>query len=217
MKRLIISFLLVFCFFWASINFAADKIIELPKPVMNDNFSLDKALMERRSVRDYTAQQLSVQQISQLLWAADGISEPKRKLRTAPSAHAAYPLNLYLVKHDGVWQYDALTHSVKELIDGDMRKHLQKACMGQKQVAKAPGVIVITMQNDKISNKMGQDDGKRVALLEAGHVAQNLLLEATALGLVGVPMTGFNDQEVRAVLTIPEGQATIYIIPVGYK
>jgi SagB-type dehydrogenase family enzyme len=217
MKLLINSFLFIFCFFWTIIGFAANEVINLPKPEINATFSLDKALQERRSVRDYTSQELSQQQISQLLWAGDGISNQKKKLRTAPSAWETYPLNLYLVKADGVWQYDTLTHSIRKLANGDMRQQLKKACMEQKQITKAQDIIVITMQNNKLSNKMGIDNSKRFALLEAGCVTQNILLEATALGLAGVPMTGFVDQEVRSALTIPEGQEAVFVIPVGYK
>lgn len=216
MKRFLMFFLLVLCLTLGSLSFAESSVINLPKPIINGNFSLDKALKERRSIRDYTSQQLSLQQISQLFWAADGISDSKKKFRTAPSAWATYPLNLYLVNADGVWQYNVEEHSLKKIASGDRRQQLRKACLGQKQITKAPILIVITMLKNKIPNKMGLN-GKRFSLLEAGHIAQNILLESVSLGLVSGPMTGFVDQDVRSSLAIPNDQEAVYVIPVGYK
>jgi SagB-type dehydrogenase family enzyme len=232
MKRLVQCWLFVLCTFFISEIFAAGVgaatsavkpatvnelvSVNLPKREINKAFALDQALQERRSVRDYVVTPLSMQQFSQLLWAADGISDAKEKHRTAPSAWATYPLNLYLVKQDGVWQYDVANHALKNITTGDLRKQLKDVCYGQKQVGGAPASLVITMQYNKISSDMGKENGRRFAILEAGHVAQNFSLEAVSLGLVTVPMTGFKGKEVQELLKIPDGQEVIYIIPVGY-
>jgi len=189
--------------------------INLPKAQINKTIYLDQAIQQRRSVRSFKDKQLTLTQISQLLWAADGVTESNKGYRSAPSAGAVYPLTLYVAKEDGVWCYYPNQHSIKLVIDGDLRAKLAKASLGQSSIKNAPLSILITANYQNITAKYGER-GIVYSHIETGHIAQNLALEAIALGLASVPIGAFDDEKVEDLLKLPIDEDVLYIIPVGY-
>lgn len=189
--------------------------VALPAPQTEGEVSVEEALARRRSVRRFGSRDLTPEQISQLAWAAQGITEPTRGLRTAPSAGATYPLELYLVKGDGVYHYVPQGHKLRQLSGEDKRADLAAAALGQAWVRQAAVNFVIAAVYQRTSTRYGER-AERYVHMEAGHVAQNLHLEAVALGLGSVPIGAFRDQSVSKVLELPSEQAPIYIIPVGH-
>lgn len=151
----------------------------------------------------------------QILWAAQGVTEINMGLRTAPSAVALYPLELFVVKGDGLFNYIPEGHKLKKLSSSDLRSELMKASLFQKSISEAPVDIVITAIYERTTVKYG-DRGIRYVHMEAGHACQNILLEATALGLVTVSIGAFSDTDVQKVLNLPEDCVPLYIIPVVY-
>ena len=192
-----------------------NKIISLPEPDTSVGMPLNKAISERRSERHYIQKSLSRKQVGQLLWAAQGITDASRGFRAAPSAGALYPIEIYAVSVEGIDRYVPEGHKIERLSDRDKRKALAKAALGQSGVVQAPLDIVITAVYDRITPKYGKR-GIRYAAIEAGHIAQNVHLEAVSMGLGSVPIGAFSDREVAKVLSLPEGEEPLYIIPIGY-
>ena len=188
--------------------------INLPAPSSAGKMSLEEALQSRRSIRRYSDQPLSEQEISQLLWAAQGVTSPQG-YRTAPSAGALYPLELYAVTQSGVYHYDPARHTLGFVQEGDARRKLYEAALKQDPVLKAPLVIVITAVYERTEIKYGEERGPRYVHLEAGHAAQNLLLQAVTLGLGAVPIGAFYDDRVQGALDLPADHMPLYLIPVG--
>mgnify|MGYP001084002701 CR=1 FL=1 len=194
-------------------------VIKLPEPDHHGEVSVEEALLERRSIRDYTGESLTMGEVSQLLWASQGITDP-RGLRTAPSAGALYPLEVYVVVGDvvnlgkGVYMYDPAEHALIKVLDGDARKELAGAALGQEYVEEGAIDVVFTAVYERTTKKYG-DRGIRYVHMEAGHAAQNLYLQAAALGLGTVTIGAFDDGDVRKVLNIPPGESPLYIMPVG--
>lgn len=176
---------------------------------------LDDALRRRRSVRAFSTQPLSLEDLGRLCWAAQGITDPALGLRTAPSAGALYPLELYVVLSSGVFHYEPQGHRLKRLDDTDQRGTLARAALGQDAVRLAGADIVVTAVVSRTRAKYG-DRAERYAHLEAGHAAQNVLLEATALGLGSVPIGAFDDQAVRRAIGASADETPLYILAVGH-
>ncbi|CAL7960173.1 Nitroreductase domain-containing protein [Gammaproteobacteria bacterium] len=191
-----------------------NMITPLPKPTINKAFSLDEAIEQRRSVRSFSNKALTQEQISQLLWAAQGITDKKRALRAAPSAGALYPLQLYVVKNDGMWIYLPQEHSLRNIVDRDLRAELANCCLHQSAVKQASLNIVIIADYSVIAKKYG-DRAIRYTHFETGHVAQNILLEATSLGLSAVPIGAIEDAAIQKLLSLPSSQTALYVISVG--
>lgn len=197
--------------------------LDLPKPILIGDVSLEEALYARRSKREFVSKSIHITQLSQILWAAQGITETTWGLRTAPSAGGTYPLDLIVVIGDGgvqnleagVFRYEASRHRLTRLASGDYRKELARASLSQPWVEKAPIVIVILATYERTTGRYGER-GYRYVHLEAGHAAQNLLLEVTAQGLGAVPVGAFGDDEVKRVLQIKSDAIPLYVIPVGY-
>ncbi len=185
----------------------------LPQPERRGRLSLEEAIAARRSVREFGRAQLTMRQVSQLLWAAQGITGPRGQ-RTAPSAGALYPLELYVVLPSGLFHYDPAHHRLERRSGADLRPALEQAALGQPSVTGAPAVFVFAAVEERTRVKYHERTDRYVAM-EAGHAAQNLLLEAVALGLGGVPMGAFDDAQVARVLGLPAGQGPLYLIPVG--
>ncbi len=185
----------------------------LPAPEETGPRSLEEGLAERRSVRTYADRALSEAEIGQLLWAAQGLSDPSGK-RTAPSAGATYPLEVHLATAGGLAHYDPEAHSLERLGTGDLRGALADAALGQESVAEAPVVIVLSGIVERTEGRYGER-AERYVVLEAGHAAQNVLLQAVALDLASVPIGAFDDDEVRAVLGLDERHTPLYLLPVG--
>lgn len=214
-------FILVFLFLGSIFNTARGsedmktKTIKLPEPALKSTFSVEQAIKDRRSVRNYSDRPISTEQISQLLWAAQGITD-ERGLRAAPSAGAIYPLEVYIIKKDGLFHYNAHGHSLDVILDEDLRSKLALASWGQSSVAQASVNFVICAVYNRIKPKY-KDRAVRYTNIEAGHAAQNIHLQAVALGLGSVPIGAFEDSAVAALLGVSEEETPIYIIPVGYK
>ncbi len=194
--------------------------LELPEPRLDGDVSLEASIRERRSVRDYSGRPLSVADVGQLLWAAQGITS-RDGGRAAPSAGALYPLELYLVAGDieslpaGLYRYQPRGHRLQQRADGDLRSALGQAALGQSWVRRAPAVLVITAVYKRSERKYGQR-ARRYTRIETGHVAQNVYLQAVALGLGTVIVGAFDDAEVRQVLDLPGDHAPLALMPVGH-
>ncbi len=196
------------------------EIVELPKPRLDGDMSVERALELRRSVREYSDESLSLDEVSQLLWAAQGITEPARGYRTAPSAGATYPLEVYAVVGEvqglepGLYRYSPGDNELIGKIEGDFRRELQGAALGQRMVGDAPLVILFTAVYERTTARYGQR-GERYVHMEAGHAAQNIYLQVVSLNLVTVVVGAFNEVEVKDVLHLPQEEEPLYIIPVG--
>lgn len=191
--------------------------IKLPPPQKSSKISLEEALAKRRSTRKFDSKELTMEEIGQLLWAADGLNADAkvRTNRTAPSAGAIYPMELYAVTKEGVYHYALESHSLKLIKKGEQRTALAKASLGQKCVETAPLNIIITGNIEKCAHKY-KERATRYVDIEAGHIAQNIHLQTVALTLGSVPVGAFDDDEVKKVLQIPEPEIPLYIIPVGH-
>ncbi len=191
--------------------------IKLPSPFFSSRTSIEEALKNRRSIRAYKNLSLTLQEVAQLLWAAQGITD-NNGFRTAPSAGALYPLEIYLVAGNietlssGIYHYVAANHSLEKIKDGDLRIMLTKAAIGQGSVKSAAADIVITAVFSRTIQKYGEM-GKRFVFMEAGHVAQNIYLQSVSLNLGTVSIGAFNGNDVKDVLDIKE--EPLYIMPIG--
>ena len=190
------------------------ETIKLPKPNLKSDVSLEETIAKRRSVRSYSAAELTLAQVGQLLWASQGITDP-RGLRAAPSAGACYPLEVYLVKGDGFYRYVPEGHRLEKISNLDLRKRLRRAALGQRFVEEAPACIVICAVYERVTSRYGKR-GIRYTDIEVGHAAENVHLEAVALGLSSCPVGAFDDKAVSEVLNLRGREKPVYIIPVGY-
>ena len=188
--------------------------IALPAPRLEGDASLEETIAGRRSVREFTDEPLSLEEISQLLWAAQGITDP-RGLRSAPSAGALYPLELYLAVAEGVYYYQPPAHALHVVWKEDRRRALWEAGLRQGALGEAPAIFVVTAVYERTEVKYGER-AERYVQLEAGHAAQNILLQAVALELGAVPIGAFYDDQVQAALHLPADHNPLYLIPVGH-
>lgn len=195
--------------------------IPLPEPMLEGEVSLEETLAARRSIRDYTGDALHLEEVSQLLWAAQGITSDWGG-RTAPSAGALYPLEVYLVAGEveglasGVYKYDPEEHELSVVREGDVREELARVALGQGPVREAAIDIVIAAVYERTVRKYG-DRAERYVHMEAGHAGQNVYLQATALGLGTVTIGAFQDVRVQEVMGMADDEAPLYIIPVSRK
>ena len=200
-------------------SMAAPGTIELPPPQHKGPVSLQAVLQARRSVRSYTRAPLTLEEVAQLAWSAQGVTD-RQGFRTAPSAGALYPLELYLVAgrvsglEPGLYRYLPQYHTLQPLSRDELQGKLALAAYNQGALRKAAAVFVITGIRQRSARKYGQRAGRYV-YIEAGHAGQNLLLQATALGLVGVVIGAFMDNVVKGVLGLAEGEEAISLLAVG--
>ncbi len=193
--------------------------IKLPAPNLHGTVSLEDSLVRRRSVRDYSQEPLNLGELSQLLWAAQGITGDWGA-RTAPSAGALYPLEVYALVGNvqglaaGIYHYIPNDHDIVLTTPGDMRLQLAGAALGQTSVKSAAVDLVFTAVYPRITRKYGER-GIRYTHMEIGHAAQNVCLQAAAMGLGTVPIGAFDDIKVGTLLKLPKDEAPLYIIPVG--
>jgi SagB-type dehydrogenase family enzyme len=193
----------------------ADRVEPLPAPDRKGTRPLETLLQARLSVREFKRDTLAARELGQLLWAACGVTQTTDWAhRTVPSAGALYPLELYLLTSRGIAHYDPFEHSLRWFKVGDQRPALAKAALRQSCVREAPAVFIIAAAPDRTTRKYGER-GLHYVDMETGLVCQNLLLEATALGLGGVPVGAFHDDDVAAVLGLPAGQVPRLIVPIG--
>ncbi len=188
-------------------------VVELPAPT-DSSISLEASLRRRRSVRDFAAEHLTMAEIGQLFWAAQGVTAEWGG-RTAPSAGALYPLELLAVTPGGVVHYLPDGHRAESTSDRDLRSDLMAAALGQEPVGRAPLVVVVVAVPERTASTYG-DRSDRYVDMEAGHAAQNLLLQAVALDLVAVPVGAFDDDAVAGILALPPGHEAKYLLAVGH-
>jgi SagB-type dehydrogenase family enzyme len=180
---------------------------------------VETALLRRRSVRSYRRTAMSMAEVSQLLWAAQGITDDQG-MRTAPSAGALYPLETYLVAgrvaelEQGIYRYGPRRHELRLRVDGDRRARLATASYQQDWVKDAAAIVLISAVRRRMASRY-PDRGERYILMEVGHVAQNIHLQAEALGLGTVVVGAFDDDEVKAVAELGPGEAAQCLMPVG--
>ena len=194
-------------------------MIALPEPQYQGDVSIEQSLLQRRSGRDYTGEPLTLGELSQLLWAAQGITD-ERGYRTAPSAGGLYPLEVYAAAWDveglepGIYRYIPHEHALRLVSYGDRRSELAEAALGQAWVEEGALVIVFTAVYERTTEKYG-DRGVKYVHIELGHAAQNLCLQATAMGLGIVTVGAFHDDQVAGLLNLPDEETPLYVIPVG--
>lgn len=217
MRRIFITalFLELFLFDAACGEEKMTKTINLPNPALKGNISIEESMVKRRSVRRYSEKELTLEQLSQILWAAQGITDEKG-FRAAPSAGALYPLEVYAVKKDGLFHYIPEGHKLEIISPKDLRRELTDAAWGQNFIYEAPVDIVICAVYKRVTTRYG-DRGVRYTDIEVGHAAQNIHLQAAALGLASVPLGAFSDSDVSSVLGLSKEETPVYIIPVGYR
>ena len=191
------------------------EVISLPAPRLTGEMSLEEAIARRRSVRRFLDRPLSIEQLSQLAWSVQGITDKERGFRSAPSAGALYPLEVYFVTAEATYHHLPARHAFEVHLRGDRRGALAQAALGQPYVRTAAVDVVVTAVYRRTAAKYGRR-AERYVHIEVGHAAQNLLLQATALGLAHVPVGAFHDEEVGRVLELPADHAPLYILCVGY-
>ncbi|UCD71410.1 MAG: SagB/ThcOx family dehydrogenase [Syntrophobacterales bacterium] len=199
-----------------------EKAIALPMPNLKGAVSLEEAILRRRSTREFSNRSLTRSQLSQLLWACQGIRE--EYYRTIPSAGATYPLEIFLVVGEGgvesldgvVYRYVAKEHSIIHHLPGDLRRRLCSACLEQGFIRRAPLSFVVCAEYSRTTGRYG-DRGVRYVHMEVGHLGQNLALQGEALGLRSLMVGAFHDEDVSQVLNLPLELKPLYVVPVGYS
>jgi len=201
-----------------------DRIIKLPEPDCENGGPLWKIINQRRSRRDYHKRPVSLSSLSQILWAAQGISLKTANfaLRTTPSAGALYPIELYVSIHraenlpPGIYKYLPLNHSLRIKSGGDFSGLLTDAALNQEFLAEASFVLLLTAVFERTTWKYGAR-GFRYIYLDAGHIIQNASLAAVSCGLGSCPVAAFFDDEINALLGVnPDRESAVYLLAVGW-
>lgn len=193
--------------------------IKLPQPFSNSKTSIEKTLRERRSIRAYKDLPISLSELSQLLWAAQGISGAGGR-RTVPSAGALYPLEISVIAGNvsglqaGIYVYKPEGHEMLRIADGDKRDELSRAARGQPAIRDASAVLVISAVHERTTIKYGER-GNRYVHMEAGHAAQNVYLQAVSLNLGTVAIGAFDDEGVKKAANLTVREQPLYIMPIG--
>ena len=186
----------------------------LPQARVKGTLSVEEALAKRRSVRAFLDDTLTLEQLSQILWAAGGITEAGRGLRAAPSAGGTYPLEIYLSTPGGVFHYVPAKHVLADMKKEDIRAGLGLAALAQPWITTAPAIVILAAVPERTMHRYGER-GRMYIHMEAGHVAQSIHLQAVAIGLGSVPVGAFNEAEVAKLIGLPPGETPVYLIAVG--
>ena len=198
----------------------AQEKFDLPEFSTDGDISLEKALKQRKSTRSFTSDPLTLEEAGQLLWAAQGINRPDRGYRTAPSAGALYPLEVFLAAgkveglEPGLYRYLPKNHQLARVKTGDPRRDLYNQALRQSSVLYAPAVVVIAGIYERTTGRYGQR-GRQYVHMEVGHAGQNIHLQAEALGLGTVVIGAFDDSGVQQVLGLSDNEIPMYLMPVG--
>jgi len=196
--------------------------IYLPSPSKKGSISLEEAVAQRRSIRDFTPEPISCSQLSQILWAAGGLSDTSSRLRTVPSAGATYPLEIFVVCgknsieriDEGIYHYNVDSHSLILHHKGDARLALARAALDESSICQAPVALVICAEYER-TLAIYDRRGERYVHMEVGHAGQNIYLQTTALSLATVAIGAFHDEQVRQVLRLDKRYKPLYIMPLG--
>jgi len=205
-------------------GFSETHEISLPKPKTKGPVSVEEAIKNRKSIRRYTKSPLTIEEISQLLWSAGGVTCDgiTGATRSFPSAGGCYPQKIYIaignVKkiEPGLYFYNWKDHSISLITKGDIRSSLATACWQQSMITNAPINIIFTGITEKTTKRYGER-GERYICMDTGHAGQNVSLQAESLKLGSVIIGAFNDNKVKNVLNLKEGEEPLYIIPIGRK
>jgi SagB-type dehydrogenase family enzyme len=201
-----------------------EAVMKLPPPTWEGTVPVERAIKQRRTIRAFISRALNLSQLSQLLWAASGVTENNGFKRAAPSAGALYPMDVYVVVGQGsvssveagVYHYKPGEHRLSPVAHGDMRSLVAKASLSQMWMAAAPLTLVITTEYHRVMVKYGKR-GIRYAMMEAGHIGQNIFLQAQALGLDAGIVGAFDDEKLSEVMNIPSVLEPLLLMPVGYQ
>lgn len=194
----------------------------LPKPKTDGSMSVEEAIWKRRSVREYRREPITLGQLSQILWAAQGVTDPRSGYRAAPSPGAKQTLELYVFTRKegitglpaGVYHYEPAAHSITRVKTGDLTLSLQSAAGGQEQIGQAAATIALTGVFGRATAKYGER-GIQYALQESGSAGENVYIEATALGLGTVMMGAFNDDQVGQLIGTANGEKPLLLMSLG--
>jgi len=198
---------------------SAPEIIQLPTPRYDSETSVEEALLQRRSKRSYKEDPLTISDISQILWAAQGITK-KYGYRTAPSAGALYPLEIYIAAsnveelNSGLYHYNPKDHTLKKISEGDKRTDISNAALMQDAIENSSAIIIIAAVVERTARKYG-NRAERYVHIEVGHVGQNIYLQAVSLGIGTVMIGAFKDESLKKVLGLTEGENPLAIMPIG--
>lgn len=195
------------------------ETIALPKPKLTSTMAVEEALAERRSRRVYSEEPVTVAELSQMLWAGQGITDPVGNKRTAPSARSVYFFTIFVVVRDveglepGLYEYLPVEHAL-----GDMQMPTAGDALAESGVqegaVKAPVVFLLSSAYGKGAESM-KAGAKSSALLEGGHIGQNLYLQAESLQMATVAMAGFDSAKVGSALKLDPAETVVYIYPFG--
>ena len=199
-----------------------EQVYSFDKSVSPSAISVEEAIQQRRSVREFKRDKLSFDDLGKLLWSALGFQNLSRGRRTAPSAGACYPLSAYVAigtdsiegVKEGVYFYSYQDHSLKKYLDGDLRLELSKAALHQEFIAVAPVSIIFVAIMSLTTSSYGER-GIRYVYIDLGHAAQNIYLQATAMGLGTVAVGAYQDSKVAEILSLSKEESPLYIMPIG--
>jgi SagB-type dehydrogenase family enzyme len=205
-------------------NALQEGIVKLPLPRRQGTVSVEQAIDQRRTVRKFASRPLDLSQVSQLLWSAQGITEKNGFRRAVPSAGALYPMDVFVVAgHErvaqmdaGVYQYKPKGHMLSLAVKSDLREAIARAALSQMWIARAPLSMVITAEFKRITKKY-KKRGVIYAIIEAGHMGQNLFLQAEALGLKASIVGAFHEKKLVKAIRIPSSHTPLSIMPIGYQ
>ncbi len=202
--------------------------IQLPSPRLESNFSIEEVMLKRRSHRNYVKSSISLDDLSQVLWAAYGITKPDKSrdiyrggFRAAPSAGATFPLEVYVIVgkvkgiEPGVYKYISDGHKIIRVINEDVRADLARAALNQEMIEDAPASLFFTAIFERTTQRYGDRGRERYVCMEMGHVGQNVYLQVEALGLGTCAIGAFNDAKVAEVMQLPGEEEPLYIMPIG--
>ncbi|MBN2144473.1 MAG: SagB/ThcOx family dehydrogenase [Candidatus Aureabacteria bacterium] len=197
----------------------SQKDIMLPLIRKTSSISIEEAILARRSVREFINIPLELEAVSQLLWAAQGLTGPKG-LRTAPSAGGIYPVRIYVVSGNvtglekGLYQYHAEENRLSLQHGEDKRDQMITATFNHDWIKNSPAILVLAAHPEMMEKKYGEP-AKRYIDMEIGHIAQNIHLQAVSLDLGTVVVVAFDEKKLKHILCIPESEKVIYLMPVG--
>ncbi len=201
--------------------------IALPEPSHTSETSIEEALLNRRSVRQFTDESLSVNEVSQLLWAAYGVTKryaPKKLrggMKTAPSAGALYPLELYLAAWNvqgldpGIYIYEPDGHMLYPVKEGDFHEELGTACLDQDWVTNAPASIIWSAVYERTTSKYGSRGRARYVPMDLGHSAENVYLQVQSMGMGTVAIGAFDDLQLQILTGMTREEEPLYVMPLG--
>lgn len=196
------------------------QTIQLPKAQFKGNISVEEAILNRRSIREYSDKSLSLEEVSQILWAAQGITHSTAGLRSAPSAGALYPLEIYLAASNvdgikaGLYKYSPQTHTIKLISEGDKRNEIANAALRQDAITNSAAIVIVTAVYERTSVRY-RERTERYVHMEAGHVGQNIYLQAVTRDIGTVAIGAFYDDKMKETLSLPEKEAPLVLYPLG--